>query len=248
MEAEGRDRERRERRERGRERARGRENIYIHHSLTPINRIVHIQSNIPFLIVGAAGLLSLSASTSSFGVEGLSTATVQDEWERNAWSVFFIGISAVCFGSAYYHWNPTDSTLIWDRLPMTIGFMALTATTLDERVGGFRFLLPLFLSLGLLSIYIWHRTGDLRVYLVVSVYSLLVVLFLLLLFPPLYTHSSHPYLCMGWYVFAKVTEALDKPIFRWTGQTVSGHTIKHLAAAVGLYYLYVMLTQRQLLK
>ena len=37
------------------------------------------------------------------------------------------------FGSSYYQWNPNDNTLFWDRLPMTLCFMAIFAAALEER-------------------------------------------------------------------------------------------------------------------
>jgi hypothetical protein len=41
-----------------------------------------------------------------------------------------------------------------------------------------------------------------------------------------------------WYVIAKGLEALDKPIYELIG--VSGHTLKHLAAAASTAYLVQM--------
>jgi hypothetical protein len=49
---------------------------------------------------------------------------------------------------------------------------------------------------------------------------------------------------VGLYALAKVLEGLDKPIFR-AGQFVSGHTLKHLAAAAAGYWLLRMLRVRQ---
>lgn len=36
------------------------------------------------------------------------------------WTCFYIGVAAVGFGSAYYHLQPNDSTLVWDRLPVSL--------------------------------------------------------------------------------------------------------------------------------
>ena len=36
--------------------------------------------------------------------------------------VLFLGILLTGFGSAYYHLEPNDQTLFWDRLPMAISF------------------------------------------------------------------------------------------------------------------------------
>ncbi len=79
-----------------------------------------VMSNIPFLLVGMAG--------ASFCL-GNRLRTL-----RSAWLTFFAGVAIVSAGSAYYHWNPTDETLVWDRLPMTIGFMGLFVVLLAEYV------------------------------------------------------------------------------------------------------------------
>jgi hypothetical protein len=36
-----------------------------------------------------------------------------------SWTLFFAGVTAVGFGSSYYHLNPNDATLVWDRLPVS---------------------------------------------------------------------------------------------------------------------------------
>ena len=46
--------------------------------------------------------------------------------ERTAYWVMFLSLFAVAIGSSYYHWNPTTTTLFWDRLPMTITLYVTT--------------------------------------------------------------------------------------------------------------------------
>jgi ethanolamine transporter EutH len=41
------------------------------------------------------------------------------------------------------------------------------------------------------------------------------------------------FLLIGWHVLAKIFEGADVPVWRATGEFVSGHTLKHLAAATG---------------
>ena len=48
--------------------------------------------------------------------------------------ILFLGILLTGFGSAYYHLDPTISTLFWDRLPMAVSFMAILAIGIEERV------------------------------------------------------------------------------------------------------------------
>src|SRR5260370_13439410 len=84
-------------------------------------------------------------------------------------------------------------------------------------------------------------SGDLLFYAAVQVYSALVLLLALFL-PPRYTRGSGLAIVVSFYALAKVLEALDKPIFA-AGHIVSGHTLKHLAAATAGYCILRMLTK-----
>ena len=77
----------------------------------------NVVSNIPFLIIGLVGLYKTST---------LSKTKIQ-------YIIFFLGISLVSLGSGYYHLNPNNNTLVWDRLPMTIAFMSLLSTTFSKK-------------------------------------------------------------------------------------------------------------------
>jgi hypothetical protein len=37
-----------------------------------------------------------------------------------SWTLFFAGVTAVGVGSTYYHLNPDNATLVWDRLPVSL--------------------------------------------------------------------------------------------------------------------------------
>ncbi|CAL5377631.1 unnamed protein product [Camellia sinensis] len=49
---------------------------------------------------------------------------------------------------------------------------------------------------------------------------------------------------LGFCLLAKVEEAADKPIYKWTYHIVSGHTLKHLCAAMVPVFLTLMLAKR----
>ena len=103
----------------------------------------NVVSNLPFLWVGAAGLRRFRNSP----------ATV----------VFFLGVFLTGIGSSYYHWNPNDDTLFWDRLPMTLSFAAILALVVEGRVsarGGAILLWPA-LAIGVFSLLLWRWTDDL---------------------------------------------------------------------------------------
>jgi hypothetical protein len=160
-------------------------------------------------------------------------------------------VALTCFGSAYYHLAPSNERLVWDRLPMTLGFMSLLSAVWMERVNlraGLVALGPLLL-LGLLSVGWWYATelrgaGDLRLYLLVQFYTLVLILLILALFPPRYSRGADLLVAMGFYVLAKILESTDRQIFR-LGHIVSGHTLKHLAAALGVCWIFRMLALRR---
>jgi hypothetical protein len=175
----------------------------------------NVVSNIPFFFIGAAGL-RLRGPVSM--------------------RVIFLGIFLVGFGSAYYHWNPSDATLIWDRLPITLGFMAVLANIIEERVSekaGSLLLWPL-LALGVTSLLLWRATGDLRLYAWVQFFPIITLLLLLWLFPAKYTGTADWLIAIALYAVAKFFEFFDAAIFS-AGHIVSGHTLKHLFAAAACF-------------
>ena len=140
------------------------------------------------------------------------------------------------FGSSYYHWNPNDGTLFWDRLPMTLCFMAILASAVEERVDARAeavLLWPL-LIIGVLSLLLWRWTGDLRLYIWVQFFPCLALPLLFLLFPPKYTGTSYWIIAAALYAFAKLLEFYDGGVYS-AGSMVSGHTLKHLAAAAACF-------------
>jgi hypothetical protein len=200
-----------------------------------------VVSNVPFFLIGLWGLfVALVGSKQMF-------AETSERWP---YVVLFLGVILTCFGSSYYHWNPNNHTLVWDRLPMTVGFMGLLSATIAERVNlrfGIRWLLPLVL-VGIASVVYWNRTelagaGDLRPYILVQFGSLFLLLLILILFPPKYTGGKYVGYAIGFYGLAKLLEVADVPIYRVL-HIVSGHTLKHLAAAAGIVWIVWMLKTR----
>jgi hypothetical protein len=181
-------------------------------TLLGIPNFWNVISNFPFLVVGVMGLL---------------------EFHRHAPTIaLFLGIFLVGFGSSYYHWNPNDGTLLWDRLPMTLAFMAILAIVVEERVSaaaGPILLWPL-LALGVFSLLLWRSTGDLRLYVWVQFFPALALLVLLVLVPPRYTGTSYWLIAAALYALAKLLEFFDGAVYS-VGSILSGHTLKHLAAA-----------------
>ncbi len=155
-----------------------------------------------------------------------------------AYGVFFVGIFLTAFGSGYYHLSPANDPLIWDRLPMTIGFAGLFSIIIGEFVSvraARRILVPM-LVVGVASVGYWAFTeardaGDLRPYAVVQYLPMLLIPIILTMYKPLIGSTKYYWLMMLFYVLAKLFEYFDAAIFSM-GQVVSGHTIKHLFASM----------------
>jgi hypothetical protein len=197
-------------------------------TLLGIPNFWNVASNLPFLLFGLWGLARVARGP----LDALAQA------QRPAWLVFFLGATVVGFGSGAYHLHPDNATLVWDRLPMTLAFMALFALLIGEHLDvrwGRRLLWPL-LVVGLASVLWWKLTearghGDLRPYAAVQFLPLILIPGLLLAFPK--PGRGPLWLVLALYVLAKALEHWDAAILAATGVT-GGHAIKHVAAAAGI--------------
>jgi hypothetical protein len=215
-------------------------------TLLGVPNLLNVISNLPFLIVGVWGIAYVLRHKPS--AEG----PFLDRSERWPFLLLFLGVALTSFGSGYYHLDPNNDRLMWDRLPMAVAFMSLFAAIVAERISvrlGVGLLLPL-VALGIGSVLYWHETeqqgrGDLRPYYFVQFYPMLALPLMLLLLPPRYTRSADLFIALGWYVLAKLCEHPgDRPLYE-LGHGISGHTLKHLAAAVGAYWVLRWLQQRR---
>ena len=195
-------------------------------TLFGIDHFWNVVSNLLFLIAGLFGMLKLARKQAV-----LLPGTVLMAW------VFFIGTALVAVGSGYYHLNPNNDTLLWDRLPMTLAFTSLVAIVVAEFIqleAGKRLFYPLLL-LGIASVLYWYYTesqgrGDLRLYALVQFAAMLVVLLLLVLFKPHYSRVGCYWGMLLCYTLAKLAEQTDDVWYQWLG--FSGHSAKHLLAAM----------------
>jgi hypothetical protein len=202
----------------------------------------NVASNLPFLFVGMAGLLRLRRAIAEPGERKLV--------EKGGWFFLFLSFALTAFGSGYYHWAPSNATLLWDRLPMTFGFMGLFAGIIGERIGerAYRLLLWPLVGLGVASVLFWYvgevqGHGDLRLYALVQFFPLLLIPIVMALYRPRYSHGRYVFLALGWYGVSKILEYYDRQIFDALG-VVGGHALKHLAVAMAGWTLVRMFSLR----
>jgi hypothetical protein len=180
-------------------------------TLLGIPNFWNVVSNSPFAIVGILGLLALSDLASR---------------------ILFAGVLLTAFGSAYYHWSPDDTRLVWDRLPMTIVFMTLFALVIEERARSrLKELFPLLLFCGVASVFWWRFTGSLWPYALVQFIPMLAIPTLLVMRP------GKPGLwpVILFYGLAKLAEQFDASIYSLL--PLSGHTLKHLLGALATWFI-----------
>lgn len=210
-------------------------------TLLGIPNFWNVVTNLPFVVVGLIGMIPFLRNRPPAIVPEL-------KW---AYALFFVGTFLVGFGSGYYHLDPTDESLVWDRLPMTIAFMAFFAVIIGERSSkaAARWLLVPLLLVGIFSVLYWDWTeqqgaGDLRLYALVQFLPMLLIVILLCCYRSPFTHNAYLFVMLGMYVLAKVFEFLDQPLYD-LGTLMSGHAVKHVAAALSPYVFYLGLMRRR---
>src|SRR5690349_16615095 len=124
-----------------------------------VANFANVASNLAFVLVGIAGLREIARRPPGLLPE-----------LRGAYAAFFAGSLLIAIGSSTYHLRPTDATLVWDRLPMTLSFMAFVTIVAGEYLDARRAMraLPILVAIGLGSVAWWRIAGDLRPYLVVQ--------------------------------------------------------------------------------
>jgi len=192
-----------------------------------------VLTNLPFLLAGLFGLRA--------------ALRLPPAPHRACWLAFAGGVALVALGSGFYHFSPTNASLVWDRLPMTFAFTSLFAAVLGETVSprlGRRLLLPLLLA-GIVAVLWWQRRDDLRPYFAVQALTLAGVPALLALFPRHGDGRGWLVAGLGCYALAFAAEQSDHAVFTLTGGALGGHSLKHILAALACAAVVAMLHIRQ---
>ena len=213
-----------------------------HREMLGVGNFFDVASNVGFLLAGIAGLVVVLRPRTCFALNS----------ERWPYAVFFVGMLLTALGSAYYHLAPDNERLFWDRLPMTIAFMALVAAQVVDRIdirAGLALLLPMLL-VGAASVVYWRATeragdGNVLPYAILQAYTVVILLLIALLQPSRYSRGDDIYWVFAAYVIAKLLELFDVAVMD-LGHVVSGHTLKHLAAAAAGLIVARMLLLRTL--
>jgi len=194
-----------------------------------IPNFYNVISNIGFIILGVFGLIK----------------TLPKNNKNNLLYFLIGGIFLTGIGSGYYHWNPNNITLVFDRLPMVIVFMTFFTFIISNYITpkNYKTYFSLLLGTGIISVLYWCYTesldtGDLRPYALVQFLPMLLIPIILLLYKKRNNNSYYIFPVLVFYALAKLCEHFDKLIYTVLKENISGHSIKHLFAAVAAYYIY----------
>ncbi|MEO8250247.1 MAG: hypothetical protein ABI589_12840 [Burkholderiales bacterium] len=183
----------------------------------------NLLSNLPFLCFGLWGAARLAQARHALGRVELAGATV-----------FFAGLVLTAIGSSLYHWQPADATLALDRAAMAVAFAGLLSLAAAERVSS-RAGALLGLSLlvaGPATVWLWSVGGNLLPWALVQGGGMAFLLVLAGRRAGPGTLSIRWGWVIGIYVLAKALEWADQSVFDLTGAMLSGHSAKHLVAAL----------------
>jgi len=201
-----------------------------------IPNALDLLSNIPFVLVGLLGMAFTAGH--GFGVYYVP------------YFVFFAGVFLTGLGSSYYHYDPSNDTLFWDRLPMTIAFAGFFSSVISELINRKAAIVLLFplLIVGMGSVFYWdwseaQAEGDLRLYALVQFLPIILISFMLFLYKLPGKYLRYIMGLMIFYLISKLFEFFDLKIFNFL-HFISGHTLKHLFAAAGICSVLRMLYVR----
>ena len=199
-------------------------------NISGIPNFWNVITNIPFLVLGITGFFKIQKQE--------LTGVLPDLFKAHL--TFFLGLVLTGLGSGYYHFDPSNSTLVGDRMAITVTFMSFFVLIFGESIStrtASRLLVPL-LFLGLASVVYWNitenlGTGDLRFYALVQFLPMLLIPLLLLFYGSCLSGRRWILTIILVYGVAKIAEMYDQQIYELIG--FSGHSLKHLIAAFGAF-------------
>lgn len=195
----------------------------------------NVLSNLPFIVLGLIGVITIAMNRTPGFMPEL----------KPIYLTFFAGVFLAGLGSAYYHLNPVNSTLLWDRLALTILFMAFFSSVWGEHIcvsAALKMVWPL-IAVGLASVVYWYATetrgqGDLRFYAVVQFLPMVLLPIIMLSYRSRMTGVGYVWGILAAYGLAKAAEVADRALFDLL-PGFSGHELKHWVAAAGVFVYYL---------
>jgi hypothetical protein len=158
----------------------------------------------------------------------------RDRWNivRYGWPVC-LGVFAIGIGSGTYHVAPSDTLLALDWAPIVVTLGLLSAAVIQDRGGPGRAALVVAPLLAIGSVVWWIATGgthggNMAPYVAVQATGIVLPLVIALVAPGnVRTHWL--FIGVVGFALARICASRDRELLDWVG--VSGHSLKHIAAA-----------------
>ena len=196
-----------------------------------------VLSNAPFALWGAVGLWALLRALHVKAISAGAAAMA---------GLFFAGLWVTTGVSAAYHLQPADAGLVWDRGGMVLAFAGLLGLaamrSVSTRAG--LALAAVVMVLGPMSVFAWSVTGNVLPWAVLQFGGMALILGCALMRPVQMQELPVRWgMLIAIYALAKLLEVGDHVVFEWTGQVVSGHTLKHVVASCAAWPVVAALLQ-----
>lgn len=193
-------------------------------TLLGLPHALDVLSNLPFAVMGAWGLWWLRRVP----LDRLGMA------QRGLAGLFFIGLIATAFCSSSYHLDPHDAGLCIDRVGMSLAFAGLLGLAAADRISaraGVALAALVAVAAPATALVAWLG-GNMTPWAVLQGGGLVLLAALALRRPQPRALGFSIIGVIAFYAVAKALELADAPVFALTQQLISGHSAKHLVAAL----------------
>ena len=193
-------------------------------TLLGLPHALDVLSNLPFAVMGAWGLWWLRRVP----LDRLGTA------QRGLAGLLFIGLIATAFCSSGYHLDPHDAGLCIDRVGMSLAFAGLLGLAAADRISaraGVALAALVAVAAPATALVAWLG-GNMTPWAVLQGGGLVLLAALALRRPQPRALGFSIIGVIAFYAVAKALELADAPVFALTQQLISGHSAKHLVAAL----------------
>ena len=193
-------------------------------TLLGLPHALDVLSNLPFAVMGAWGLWWLRRVP----LDRLGTA------QRGLAGLFFIGLIATAFCSSGYHLDPHDAGLCIDRVGMSLAFAGLLGLAAADRISaraGVALAALVAVAAPATALVAWLG-GNMTPWAVLQGGGLVLLAALAMRRPQSRALGFSIIGVIAFYALAKALELADAPVFALTQQLISGHSAKHLVAAL----------------
>ena len=196
-----------------------------------------VLSNIPFALMGAWGLVRLGSTTAPRARRIGFATLVPCDAQRPLALLFFCGLLITALCSSYYHLHPDNAGLTVDRMGMLVPFAGLMGLATADRISGRagQWTAAAVLALGPIAVGVWALTGNLLPWSVLQGGGMVLIACLALRRQLVGAWGVPLLAVIVWYAVAKVLELCDHQVLAIAHGCVSGHTLKHIAAAMAAW-------------